>query len=71
MDDTFEENIARFLRLEEPATYCDSCLAFTLHLDLEAVRRAVTTIAAASGAFDRFGAECSQCDRFALVTFAR
>jgi hypothetical protein len=64
---SIEATLADFLRNEVPYAYCDACLAFTLHLDLDPVRIAAEAMAA-SGVSERLDAECSQCDRFAVVT---
>lgn len=69
-DDTFEGNIAHFLRLESGATYCDACLAFVLRLDVQAVERAAILIAGDTDAFSRGAGDCDQCDRFGPITCA-
>ena len=68
---SLEVDIANFLRMEQPYTYCDACLAFVLRLDAVAVRQAATSIATDSEVFERVDAECDQCDRFGLMTCAR
>jgi hypothetical protein len=66
-----ESGIAGFLRAEHPYSYCDGCLAFTLHLDIEAVRRAATSLARAGEPFERVERDCDDCERFGMVTGVR
>jgi hypothetical protein len=67
---SLEVQIADFLRVEQPYTYCDACLAFVLRLDVEAVRQAAISIARGFAGYARLDGECDQCDRMAAVTSA-
>ena len=65
---SLEVQIGDFLRREQPYTYCDACLAFTLRLDVDAVREAAISIAKTFDGYERLDAKCDQCDRMVTVT---
>jgi hypothetical protein len=67
---SLEVQIVEFLRHEQPYSYCDACLAFTLRLDVNAIREAAISIAKSFDGYKRLDALCDQCDRIVTVTCA-
>ena len=64
------ERVARFLKNNQPARYCDDCLAYRLELAKRQQAQQATAALAAAPGFLREKGKCSSCGKAAKLVSA-